>query len=390
MDETQLEFFPLDQYTQPVAGFSDWEVDVGQWEESPLPNIKVSDVTDSDRSQSVAFSTVGEYSPTTPEKDTQQYSQEDFNDLTTLSPSSKEFTIVLKRASIITLLVAKEYLSKKSRPNKERLKRISRRVHTLEWQIEITGFEGEESFSPSSDTSNQGDLEASRPQSKLAQTLKLPTEGNPHRGNFQVLTSVVPEPQSWDDLGTTSNISEERENSGLESSQQKLASAFVTSHFTSRSPTHIVSVGESTSEIPKKKQERTKPKTPEEGSINLNTSQPLVDQEESISSPKSEIKASPSSRKLGSFLLMSYQPSKLEKCPYWYLRLSWKENDKVKTLHIPGGNADSDLVKERVRILERAVKSGLSKSEIIDLVKSWRKPRQNRRKSKRSNKKSPD
>ena len=387
MEENQLEFFNLDQYTKPVAGFSDWEIDVGQWGESPLPQIKVSDVTDSDRSQLVAISSVSEYSLTEPEKDTQQYSQEDYDYLMKLSPTSKEFTPVLNRASIITLLVAKEYLSKKSRPNKERLKRISRRVHALEWQAELTGFEGTESITLSSDTSNQGDLEASRPLGKLAQTLKLPPEGKPHRGNFQVLTAVVPQPQSWDDLGTTPNISEDKENSGLESSQHKDIYPSVISNLTSRSLTHTVSVSESTSEIPKKKQERTKPKTPEEGISNLNTSKVPVTQEEFISSPKSEVKAPPKSRKLGSFLLVSYQPSKLEQCPYWYLRLTWRENDKVKHIHIPGGNADSEKVKERVAILERAVKSGLDKQSIIELVKSWRKPRTKRRKSKRSNKK---
>ena len=390
MDETQLEFFPLDQYTQPVTGFSDWEVDVGQWEKSPLPEIKVSDATDSDRSQSVAISSVGEYSPTTPEKDTQQYSQEDFNDLKTLSAGSKEFTTVLNRASIITLLVAKEYLSKQSRGNKQRLHRIKRRVHTLEWQIEVTGFEGNErkyAKTKKFSTAELGELEQ---QGSLGNPLKSAVGGTAEPHGYKILESVVPEPQSWDDLGTTSNISEERENSGLELSQQKLASAFVTSHFTSRSPTHTVSVGESTSAIPKKKQGQTERNAPVEGISNLNTSQTLVIQEESISSPKSEVKAPPKSRKLGSFLLVSYQPSKLEQCPYWYLRLAWKENDNVKTLHIPGGNADSDLVKERVAILERAVKSGLNKSEIIDLVKSWRKPRKKRRKPKRSRKKSPD
>lgn len=59
-----------------------------------------------------------------------------------------------------------------------------------------------------------------------------------------------------------------------------------------------------------------------------------------------------------------------------YFRYLWREKGRLKHAHLPGGNVRSPRAQENLALVETAIASGKSPSEIIELIKSWKAPKE--------------
>lgn len=55
-----------------------------------------------------------------------------------------------------------------------------------------------------------------------------------------------------------------------------------------------------------------------------------------------------------------------------YYRYSWREKNRMRHCHIPGGNIDSMLAKKRAALVQVEIDSGRSSSKILEFIKSFR------------------
>ncbi len=382
MEENQLQLIDLDSYSSPPACLGDWAIDVG-YSEGIAPIIDMHPaVAKTLEKESAEGGSGSEYSLTPEEPEYGGFSQQEFDDLTILPLNCGEFKDALKRATILSLLAAKEYLSKNLKGNKTRFNKIARQASKVKWQLEVFGFRGDEwrISNPKNPDSGQGD--GLSQWGELENSLEFSPKGN---SPMEIDSDPDPAESSDAPLGVAdSAIDVVSEPLGDASDVESSDSNYSNLGFTvvDSSLTAKASVSEFLTErVPKKNQEQ-EPSSDPDGELNLSEPSTLSARSALPSSPISEVEASPQNQRLGGFTLNRYSIGKSRKCPYEYLRLSWKEGKKTKHLHIPGGNADSELVRQRVDFLKRAVKSGLDKPAIIDLVLSWRKPRKKGKKAK--------
>jgi hypothetical protein len=54
-----------------------------------------------------------------------------------------------------------------------------------------------------------------------------------------------------------------------------------------------------------------------------------------------------------------------------YYRYSWREKNKMRHCHIPGGNIDSISAKKRAALVQCEIDSGRSSKEIVEFIKSF-------------------
>jgi len=57
-----------------------------------------------------------------------------------------------------------------------------------------------------------------------------------------------------------------------------------------------------------------------------------------------------------------------------YFRYSYRLGNRMKHVHIPGGNVSSQLVIKRAGIIKQMVNRGASTPEILDMISAFRKP----------------
>jgi hypothetical protein len=54
-----------------------------------------------------------------------------------------------------------------------------------------------------------------------------------------------------------------------------------------------------------------------------------------------------------------------------YYRFSWREKNRMRHCHIPGGNIDSISAKKRAALVQVEIDLGRSPDEIVDFIKSF-------------------
>jgi len=57
----------------------------------------------------------------------------------------------------------------------------------------------------------------------------------------------------------------------------------------------------------------------------------------------------------------------------WYFRYSYRAGNKIKSKHIPGGNANSSLARKRADIIEQMINRGCSTPEILEMIACFKK-----------------
>ncbi len=56
-----------------------------------------------------------------------------------------------------------------------------------------------------------------------------------------------------------------------------------------------------------------------------------------------------------------------------YFRYSYRDNGKVRHIHIPGGNTANPIAQQRVEIIQRAINEGRSHTEICQRISNWQR-----------------
>ena len=55
-----------------------------------------------------------------------------------------------------------------------------------------------------------------------------------------------------------------------------------------------------------------------------------------------------------------------------YARLSYRQGNRVKHVHIPGGNVTSSLMRKRLALLDWSKKMGAPLSEVLRIIGTWK------------------
>jgi hypothetical protein len=70
--------------------------------------------------------------------------------------------------------------------------------------------------------------------------------------------------------------------------------------------------------------------------------------------------------------LSTYKPKGKARGSYFYYRYSYRDGQRIKHIHIPGGNTNSKVVQERVKKLREEIARGMNPLEIKSLIASFK------------------
>ncbi|MEY3400724.1 MAG: hypothetical protein RLZZ86_327 [Cyanobacteriota bacterium] len=70
--------------------------------------------------------------------------------------------------------------------------------------------------------------------------------------------------------------------------------------------------------------------------------------------------------------LSTYKPKGKARGSYFYYRYSYRDGQRIKHIHIPGGNTNSEVVQERVKKLREEIARGMNPLEIKSLIASFK------------------
>ncbi len=70
--------------------------------------------------------------------------------------------------------------------------------------------------------------------------------------------------------------------------------------------------------------------------------------------------------------LSTYKPKGKARGSYFYYRYSYRDGQRIKHIHIPGGKTNSEVVQERVKKLREAIARGMNPLEIKSLIASFK------------------
>jgi hypothetical protein len=68
-----------------------------------------------------------------------------------------------------------------------------------------------------------------------------------------------------------------------------------------------------------------------------------------------------------------YVTAGTSRCEKKYFRFTWREKNRVKHHHIPGGNIDSISAKKRAALVQVEIDNGRSPGEIVEFIKTFKR-----------------
>lgn len=65
----------------------------------------------------------------------------------------------------------------------------------------------------------------------------------------------------------------------------------------------------------------------------------------------------------------TYQPQGSAYGDHKYFRFSYRDGDRMKHKHIPGGNVDNSVARQRAEAVRQAIARGATIDEVLQLIK---------------------